>query len=91
MTDLLPVGWNPFATVSTIEADFKIVVADLEAAKADVLSLQSLVTKLSGGLLTAQTELVFLRQALATAGINVPILPLPVVPIVPTPVAPATK
>ena len=83
MTELAPIGWNPFSIVSTLEADFKIVVDDLEAAKANVMALQSLVTQLSGGLLTAQTELLFLKQALLAIGITIPVLPTPITPVTP--------
>lgn len=59
-----------------LTGDIKKAVADIETLKTDLESAQALITKLSGGFLTATTELALLKQVLATAGINIPIIPL---------------
>jgi poly(3-hydroxybutyrate) depolymerase len=48
------------------------LVNELAAARAQIEVLQSVVTKLSGGALTASTEIALLKAALLAAGVKIP-------------------
>lgn len=48
------------------------LVNELAAARVQIEILQSIVTKLSGGALTASTEIALLKAALIAAGVKIP-------------------
>ena len=58
-----------------IKADVTAVVTRVETLEKDLLAAQAMVTSLSGGYLTATNEIALLRAALASTGVQVPVVP----------------
>jgi len=64
----------------------KEVTDEVAVVKAELIQAQELITEMSCGILTLQTEVALLKQFLAAAGVTIPtVLDKPIVPIVQMP------